>query len=343
MSDVVGNSVGEIRNLGRRRARDMVAQGTSAKLRRSDLSEPGIRRRRRGKGFSYLGPDSAPVTDAAELARIRNLVIPPAWQDVWICSDSRGHIHAVGTDSAGRRQYRYHALWREVRDAEKHDRMLEFGTALPKIRQTITRHLEGNGLSRERVLATAVRLIDLGFFLPGGEEYAAENGSYGLATILRKHVTCARGQVTFEYPAKGSKHREQAIADPAVCAVVRSLRRRKHGGDELLAYRSGTTWHDVTAEDINDYLREISGGEFSAKNFRTWHATVLAAVGLAVSMHAASTDAAALAERPARLVWVETPTNPLLGSGRYRARSRRFLSTWAILRRWRAPRTSTRA
>ncbi len=261
-------------------------------IRRSDLSEPGIVRKRRGKGFVYLGPDAVRITDAAVLARIKSLVIPPAWEHVWISLDSKGHIQAVGTDSAGRRQYRYHDLWRDLRDQEKHDRIIEFGASLPKLREIIIGHLAGRGLSRDRVLAAAVRLIDLGFFRPGGEEYAAENGTYGLATILREHVTCSRGQVTFDYLAKGSQRREQAVADPKVCAVVASLKRRTGGGDGLLAYRSGPRWHDVTATDINDYLREVSGGEFSAKDFRTWHATVLAAVGLAVSGQAAPAGSA---------------------------------------------------
>jgi DNA topoisomerase IB len=208
---------------------------------------------------------------------------------VWICPDENGHIQAVGTDAAGRRQYRYHDRWREWRDREKHDRVLAFGAALPRVRDRAERHLDGRGLGRERVLAAAIRLIDLGFFRPGGEEYAAENGTYGLATIRREHVTCSRGEIVFEYTAKGAKEREQAIVDDQVMAVVRSLKRRRSGGNELLAYRSGPRWHDVTAADINDYLREISDGDFTAKDFRTWHATVLAAAGLAVSKPAATT------------------------------------------------------
>jgi DNA topoisomerase IB len=223
------------------------------------------------------------VRDPGTLARIRSLVIPPAWQDVWICSDAAGHIQAIGTDVAGRRQYRYHDLWREQRDQQKHDRMLEFGAALPRLREVIGRHLGERGLVRARVLAAAVQLIDLGFFRPGGEEYAAENGSFGLATVRRDHVTVSRGQIVFTYNGKGARQQEQAVAEDQVCAVVRSLKRRRSGGDRLLAYRSGSCWHDVTATDINDYLREVSGGEFTAKDFRTWHATVLAAVGLAVS------------------------------------------------------------
>jgi DNA topoisomerase IB len=262
------------------------------KLSRSDLSAPGIRRIRCGRGFRYAGPDAGPVRDPQTLARVRALVIPPAWEDVWICPDPAGHIQAVGTDAAGRRQYRYHDLWREQRDRRKHDRMLQFGASLPRIRRMVSRHLAGTGLSRERVLAASIRLIDLGFFRPGGEEYAAENGTFGLATIRREHVTCTRGELAFDYSAKGSQHREQAVADDDVCGVVRSLKRRRWGGSELLAYRSGRRAHDVTADDINDYLREISGGDFTAKDFRTWHATVLAAVGLAVSTSAADSDTA---------------------------------------------------
>jgi DNA topoisomerase IB len=231
------------------------------------------------------------VRDPGTIARIRALVIPPAWEDVWICADPLGHIQAVGTDAAGRRQYRYHDLWREQRDQEKHDRVLEFGAALPHIRTVLQRHLQGHGLTRDRVLAAALKLIDLGFFRPGGEEYAAGNGSFGLATIRRDQVTISHGQIIFTYPGKAAKLQEQAVAEDLVCAVVRSLKRRRTGGDRLLAYRSGPRWHDVTSTDINDCLREVADGEFTAKDFRTWHATVLAAVGLAVSAGAASEGA----------------------------------------------------
>ncbi|HVT68112.1 MAG TPA: DNA topoisomerase IB, partial [Trebonia sp.] len=183
------------------------------------------------------------------------------------------------------------------------DRVMEFGRALPRLRDVVGRHLRGQGLSRERVLASAVRLIDLGFFRPGGEEYAAENGSFGLATIRRDHVTCSGCELTFEYTGKHGKHREQAVADPQVCAVVRSLKRRRAGGiDDLLVYRSGPRWHNVTAGDINDYLHEVAGGDYSAKDFRTWHATVLAAVGLAVSEPAIDVSAAARKRAVARVV-----------------------------------------
>jgi DNA topoisomerase IB len=260
---------------------------------RSDLTVDGIRRQRCGKGFRYFAADGTPLTDPETLKRVRALVIPPAWEDVWISPLPDGHIQAVGTDAAGRRQYRYHDLWRAERDKAKHDRVLEFGRVLPKVREVVERHLAGDRLSRERVLATAVRLIDLGFFRAGGEEYAAENGTFGLATIRKEHVTCHHGQLVFDYTGKSSKHHEQYVADPEVCAVVNRLKRRRgQPDDELLAFRSGQRWRDVSAADINDYLREVADGDFSVKDFRTWHATVLAAVGLAVSEGADTSESA---------------------------------------------------
>ncbi len=273
----------------------MVTQAAPGKtLARSDLAEPGIRRRRCGRGFRYFAADGTPLADALTLARVKALVIPPAWEDVWICPDPRGHVQAMGTDAAGRRQYRYHDLWREQRDQEKFDRMPEFGRALPRIRAVAERHLREQGLTRNRVLAAAVRLTDLGFFRPGGEEYAEDNGSFGLATIRREHVTCHKGEITFQYAGKSGKQHEQAIADDLVYRVVQALKRRRSGTgiDDLLVYRSGRGWHNVSPADINDYLREVSGGDFTAKDFRTWHATVLAAVGLAVSRPAAQSPAA---------------------------------------------------
>ncbi|WP_243723250.1 DNA topoisomerase IB [Actinomadura sp. 7K507] len=240
----------------------------------------------------YLGLDGRPLKDTTEKDRIRSLVIPPAWTDVWICPDADGHIQAIGTDAAGRRQYLYHEAWREQRDREKHEHVLELADRLPKVRDTLTEHLAGRGYARERVLAAAVRLIDLGFFRIGGETYAAENGTFGLATVLREHVTCGRREVAFEYPAKGAKERYQSVAEEDVCKVVSGLKRRRDGSPELLAYRTRDGWHDVTTTDINDFVREVTGGDFTAKDFRTWHATVLAAVGLAVSVRAGDSDTA---------------------------------------------------
>jgi DNA topoisomerase IB len=272
---------------------DDAAKAADAALTRSELTEPGIRRRRSGRGFRYLAADGTPLADAVAIARIKALVIPPAWEDVWICPREDGHIQAVGTDVAGRRQYRYHDRWRDQQDREKFDRMLEFGRALPRVRATSERHLRGRELSRERVLAAAVRLIDLGFFRSGSDEYAADNGTFGLATILREHVTCHQDEITFEYVGKSGKRHVQTVADDLASPVVRRLKRRRSFSecDDLLVFRSGSHWHNVTAGNINDYLRDISGGDFTAKDFRTWHATVLAAVGLAVSQAAESPTA----------------------------------------------------
>jgi DNA topoisomerase IB len=252
------------------------------RLRRSDLTGPGITRVRSGRGFRYLGPGDQPVP-AAERDRIKDLVIPPAWQEVWICPWPNGHIQAVGSDAAGRRQYLYHPRWREKRDREKHDHVLDFAATLPELRETISRELAGRGLSRERVLAAAVRLLDLGFFRVGGQRYAEDNGTYGLATLHREHVSLARGEIVFCYPAKGGFERVQAVAEPQVCRVIRALRSRPAAGGALLAYYQQGGWHEVHSQDINDHLKELTGLDVSAKDFRTWNATVLAAVGLAVS------------------------------------------------------------
>jgi len=263
-----------------------------ARLRRSDCGGPGIRRVRRGKGFSYETPDGGKVTDPETLSRIAELAIPPAWQEVWICPWPTGHIQALGTDAAGRRQYRYHDDWRVQRDAEKHDRVLAFSRRLPLARAKVDAHLTGRGLARDRVLASAFRLLDLGFFRIGGESYAEENGSYGLATMRRKHVTVEGDVVIFDYIAKSGKQRVQSVVDPSVRKVVQALLKRDGGGKELLAYKEAGVWRDITSADINAYIREVVGAEVTAKDFRTWHATVLMAVGLAVSSSAPTSTSA---------------------------------------------------
>jgi DNA topoisomerase I len=257
------------------------------RLRRVDCAGPGIVRRRRGRGFSYHWPDGRSVTEPDVLARIRAPVLPPAWTDVWICPLPNGHIQAIGTDAAGRRQYRYHDAWREQRDRAKHDRILQFARRLADARRVVEQHLALPGYPRERVLAAAFRMLDLGFFRVGGEAYADEYGSYGLATIRRDHVTIRSGAVVFDYPSKSGKQRVQQLVDDDLHAVVRGLLRRKDDQHELLAYRTGRCWRDVRSEDVNDYLREVIGVEASAKDFRTWHATVLMAVALAVSREVA--------------------------------------------------------
>jgi DNA topoisomerase IB len=260
-----------------------------ARLRRADCSGPGIARRRAGRGFAYYDADGNRVTDGAALERIRALAIPPAWTDVWICPWPNGHIQALGTDARGRRQYRYHDAWRARRDQEKFDHMLDFARALPQLRVTCLDLLDATtDLSRERVLACAARLLDLGFFRIGSEGYAEQNQSYGLATIRKEHVSVRDGMVTFDYVAKSGKQRIQSIVDPAVCQVVTALKRRRCGGPELLAYRRGGRWSDVKSNDINAFIKDVTGGDFSAKDFRTWNATVLCAVALAVSANVTS-------------------------------------------------------
>ena len=264
------------------------------RLRRVDCSGPGYARRRRGRGFSFHSPDGTPVTDPEVLERLRSLVVPPAWSDVWICPWAHGHIQATGVDARGRRQYLYHPVWREQQDAAKFDRVLEAAERLPAARARMAADLAGRGLTRTRVMACAVRLLDLGFFRVGGEQYAEENQTYGLATMRREHVTVSRdGLITFDYTAKSGKHRVQQVADPLVAGVVRALLRRDGGGEELLAYRGPRgQWVDVTSSDINAHVAELLGAGFSAKDFRTWSATVLAAVGLAVAAGTASSPTA---------------------------------------------------
>jgi DNA topoisomerase I len=263
-----------------------------ARLRRVDCAGPGIKRVRRGRGFSYEWQDGSRVRDPDTLARIKGLVLPPAWTEVWICPHPRGHIQAVGTDAAGRRQYRYHDEWRVQRDAEKHERVLSFAKRLPAARETVVAHLEERGTTRNRVLAAAFRLLDLGFFRVGGETYAEENGTFGLATMRRRHVRVSGDLVVFDYPAKSGRQRVQAVVDENVRKVVRALLKREDRSKELLAYKDRTGWHDVTSADINSYLREVMGDDVSAKDFRTWHATVLTAVGLAVSTEAPTSTTA---------------------------------------------------
>jgi DNA topoisomerase IB len=259
-----------------------------AGLVRVDPAAPGLTRRRRGRGFSYHDVDGTPIADPVALARIKALVIPPAWQDVWICPDPEGHIQAVGTDAAGRRQYRYHERWRLERDREKFDRVLTMGSRLPEVRGEVVARLQEKGLGRDRVLASGVRMLDIGVFRPGGEEYAPgdddEDGTFGLATLRREHVQLKRGAVVFSYPAKGGVPRTLALRDPLLHRIVSSLLRRRGGGEDLLAYRVGRGWHDVRAEDLNNAVKELIGEQYSCKDLRTWNATVLAAVTLAAGV-----------------------------------------------------------
>lgn len=252
------------------------------RLRRSDCSSPGICRVRRGRGFSYEDKRGRRIDDPEEIERIRELAVPPAWEDVWVCLDPLGHLQATGVDAAGRRQYLYHPRWRERRDQEKFDRMIGFAESLPRLRRRVARTLrDGDEASRERVLALAVRLLDIGMFRVGSEQYADEDSGIGLATIRKQHVRIDDGAVAFDYPGKGGARRRQVIEDPMSIELIRTLKRRRGGQEGLLAYRDGRRWHDVRSDDINDYLKEHLGEEASAKDFRTWNATVMAAVTLA--------------------------------------------------------------
>ena len=272
-----------------------------SRLRRADCSDPGFTRRRRGKGFEYLRPDGTRLRDRKALERIRELAIPPAWRDVWICDDPFGHIQATGMDARGRKQYRYHDKWRERRDREKFESMVEFGRALPRLRRQVDEDLGRRGYGRERVLACAVRLLDRGFFRIGSEGYAEENQTYGIATMRRRHVDVTGDTVTFDFEAKGGKRRVQTLVDPGLAKLIRALDSREGGGRELLAFKSKGEWRDVRSDDINAYVREASGGEFSAKDFRTWNGTVLAAVALAAYARERDVDTKAARTRAKNL------------------------------------------
>jgi DNA topoisomerase I len=221
------------------------------------------------------------VADREILDRIAALAIPPAWQHVWICPWPNGHIQAIGIDAAGRRQYRYHDVWREQRDKDKFTHIVEFGRALPTLRKAVARDLAKKGLGRQRVVALGVRLLDIGCFRVGNAEYAEEHETFGVATLRVDHVSLGRHQVDFAYAAKGSIERTLSVDDGEVRRAITSLLRRREPSDNLLSWKRGATWADVGAKEINDYIKAHAGENFSAKDFRTWSATVLAAVELA--------------------------------------------------------------
>ncbi|HEY8544772.1 MAG TPA: hypothetical protein VIL36_06980 [Acidimicrobiales bacterium] len=262
------------------------------RVRRVDPNGPGIRRRKAGRGFTYVDEDGQRV-DADTRSRIEALVIPPAWTDVWICPDPRGHVQAMGVDARGRRQYRYHDGWRAARDRAKHERVVDMAQALPNLRRRVTRHLRADdGPTRRRVLAAAVRLLERGLFRVGGEEYASDNDTYGLATLRKRHVKVQDGVLRFDYPAKSGQRRCIEVDDPDLVPLIEQLKRRTRGGSELLAYKDERgRWCDVRSTDVNEYLRDALGDNVSAKDLRTWGGTVLAAVALAAE------DAGAAEER----------------------------------------------
>ena len=259
------------------------------RLRHVDCNEPGFGRRRHGRGFVYVDEHGDRIVTPIELERIKSLVIPPAWTDVWICRLANGHLQAVGTDAAGRRQYLYHPVWREQRDRRKFDEMLAFARVLPKLRTRSAKLLDGAGLSKDRVLGFAVILLDRGLFRIGSEEYADENGGYGLATLERRHVRLEGDHtLVFDYVGKTGQHLVQTVTGGDVYAVGAELKQRRGRVKSFLVFDNGTRCVDVRAGDVNTFIKELTGGDFSAKDFRTWHATVLAATSLASSGESAT-------------------------------------------------------
>jgi DNA topoisomerase-1 len=252
-----------------------------ARLRRTSPDQPGWTRRRAGTGFAYLDQHGArlPVDQAR---RVRDLVIPPAWRDVWVTPYANGHLQAVGTDDAGRRQYLYHPDWRTRRDAEKFERMLEFGAALSRARELVLNDLGREGMPLERACAVAVRLLDLGYFRIGNDVYAADNGSFGLTTLERRHVRRTQDRLVFAFVGKSGVSHRIEITDAVVIEALEVMRKRRAPGDRgLLAYQDGRSWRSMLPDLVNLYVRESTGIQATAKDFRTWHATVLAAAALA--------------------------------------------------------------
>ena len=250
------------------------------RLRRSSPDRAGWSRRRAGKGFVYLDEDGKRLS-AEDAQRAKDLVIPPAWRDVWICPWPNGHLQAVGTDDAGRRQYLYHPEWRTRRDGEKFQKMLTFGKALSKAREQVLVDLGAEGMTKERACAVAVRLLDLGYFRIGNEEYAEENNSFGLTTLERRHVRRVGTTLVFDFVGKsGIEHRIE-IDDVGAVEALEVMRKRRAGDDRLLAWKDGRRWRPVDSSLVNEYVGRTTGVEATAKDFRTWHATVIAAASLA--------------------------------------------------------------
>jgi DNA topoisomerase I len=288
------------------------------RLRRSVLSKPGIARKRRGKGFAYYGSDGELLSDPETLQRIKELVIPPAWKKVWISPFHNDHIQAVGVDVAGRRQYLYHSAWQQERAEEKFDRVLELSTQLPSWRATIAKDLSRKGLTRRRVLALALRLLDRGYFRAGGEQYAEEHESYGLATLLCEHVVVRHDAIEFDFPAKSGVRRTVEIEDPEVVRAVRALMRRPNRTERLLVCRNASGWIDVHSDDLNTRFKELVGDDYTVKDLRTWHGTVLAAAAFADADPAVSGRAAKRVEAAVmREVAEELGNTPAVARGSY--------------------------
>ncbi|GAA1336348.1 DNA topoisomerase IB [Arthrobacter roseus] len=262
------------------------------RLRRSAVDKPGIRRRRRGKGFSYTDENGNTVRDPETLQRLRDLVVPPAWTDVWLATHANDHIQALGTDAAGRRQYMYHQKWRETKDREKFDRALEFASTLPSARRTITRHLRADEITRERAFAAALRIVDSGALRVGSAQYAQANGSFGVTTLLGKHVKLRGNSIGFDFPGKSGQRWHITLEDEDLARALKPMLRR-NAEERVLSYKDDDgAWHSVDGNQLNEFLRQVTGGDFTAKDFRTWQATVSAAMELARADAGASSDTA---------------------------------------------------
>ena len=260
------------------------------RTRRSSPDQPGWTRRRAGRGFVYLDEDGNRLPEE-HAQRVRDLVIPPAWEDVWVCPWPNGHLQAVGTDDAGRRQYLYHPDWRSRRDAEKFDRMLEFGKALAKARELMLVDLGKEGMPLERACAAAVRLLDLGYFRIGNDVYADTYGSFGLTTLERRHVRRRQDRLVFTFTGKSGVDHRIEIDDAAVVEAIEIMRRRRGEDRRLLSYKETRSWRSILPTLVNEYVRSSTGIEATAKDFRTWHATVLAAASLATTPEHGETKA----------------------------------------------------
>ncbi|MBT2594604.1 DNA topoisomerase IB [Arthrobacter sp. ISL-72] len=252
------------------------------RLRHSNASGRGYRRLAAGAGFTYRDLDGSTLPRGPVRERLESIGVPPAWTDVWIAPYENGHIQATGLDAVGRRQYIYHPAWREKKDRLKFDRALQLAESLPTARRLVTRDLRSDGITRERVLAGAFRMLDSGSLRVGSERYTNENGSHGLATLLCAHVKVKQDRLLLSFPAKSGKTWESEIKNPELAALVRTLKRRGPNA-RLLAYRNGRSWHPVTSAEINEYVKERTGGDFTAKDFRTLRGTVAAAVSLALT------------------------------------------------------------
>jgi len=260
-------------------APDPAEVAEEAGLRYVSDEQPGYTRKAKGDDFDYFDTEGKRIRDETRLLRIKRLAIPPAYKDVWICPSPNGHIQATARDARGRKQYRYHERWREVRDENKYDRMLVFGKALPKIRRRVNRDLKRRGLPREKVLATVVQLLERTFIRVGNEEYAKENKSFGLTTLRNRHVDVTATKLKFSFRGKSGQDHEVDVTDRRLAKIIRQL--QDLPGQEVFQYlNENNERRKVTSEDVNDYLREITGEEFTAKDFRTWAGTVLAAMAL---------------------------------------------------------------